>query len=228
MFWRIDIEGDVTDTSKVSGYLLADLHGTSTVDNRRFFGRPVAATMSNGKLVVTIGSGNRAHPLASGTTDRFYTLFDPNPTSVPSSTPSVIYDSNLQDLTGFSSGYDYSLSTSGWRVDLSAGEKIFNEASVLRGELFFNTYIPPTSVCSNVPDGASFFILNLDGEPTRDLDSTPDGIKDASTSIYSFGIVPPMVLHYGNTGRVTGLFLPNDQEIYSSGSLDDKFWTNNP
>ncbi len=228
--WRIDIQGDITDPAKTSGYLLADLHDTTLANNRRFFSRPVAAMTAQGKLAVTIGSGNRAHPLETGVTNRFYTIFDPNPISVPSSTPSAINDSDLQDLTGFSTGFDYSSSTatSGWRINLSTDEKVFEDSSVLRGELFFSTYVPPTNPCSNIPDGANLYVLNLDGEPTRDLSTTPDGIKDAKVSVFTYGILPAISEHYGSDGRVTGLFGSNSLELYKAGALEDKFWTNNP
>ena len=99
---------------------------------------------------------------------------------------------------------------------------------MLRGELFFTTYVPPSNVCSDIPDGANLYILNLDGEPSRDLSATPDGTNDAFMSVLTYGLLPPMVPHYGADGRVTGLFGPNSLELYKAGALEDKFWTNKP
>ena len=229
--WRIDIQGPLDGTAgfsaDFSGYEFADLHGTSTTDNRRFFGRPVAALTANGKLAVTFGSGHRSHPLDAVVQDRYYTLYDPNINGVPSSAPSAVTDSNLQDITGFTSGYTNS-SMAGWRFDLGVGEKVFNEANVLRGEIFFSTYIPPATVCSNDPNGSRLFVLSLEGNATRDLDGNISNGKEFFMTVNNFGILPKMALHYGSTGTVRGVFLPNIGNVYTTGTLEDKFWTNNP
>ena len=119
--------------------------------------------------------------------------------------------------------------TAGWRIDLDiAGEKVFNTASVLRGEVFVSTYYPPTSPCSNTPDGSRLFVLDLEGNPTRDLDSTTAGY-DPYINTLNFGIVSEYTLHYSRyDGNVRGINLPNIQSVYSTGSLFDRFWTNNP
>ena len=162
--------------------------------------------------------------------DRFYVLYDPDANGVPASIPSAITDSDLQNITGFSSGFDPSSSlTGGWRFDLDiAGEKVFNTAQVLRGEVFISTYSPPLSPCSNSPDGSRLFVVDLEGKPTRDLDSTTTGL-DAFVSTLNFGIVSELALHYSrHDGNVRGLSLPNIQSIYSTGSLFDRFWINKP
>jgi hypothetical protein len=149
---------------------------------------------------------------------------------VPTSAPSPITDGDLQDLTGFSAGFNNSSSlASGWRIDLDiAGEKVFNTAAVLRGEVFISTYYPPASPCTNTPDGSRLFVLDLEGKPTRDLDSTTTGL-DAYINTLNFGIVSEFTLHYSrHDGNVRGINLPNVQSVYSTGSLFDRFWTNNP
>ncbi len=229
--WRIDIQGDLNGLpgflNDYSGYEFANLHGNSTTDNRRFFGRPIAALTQNGKLAVSIGSGHRSHPLDPNVQDRFYTLYDPNVNGVPTSAPSAVTESNLQDITGFTSGYTNS-SMAGWRFDLGVGEKVFNEASVLRGEIFFSTYVPPATVCSNDPNGSRLFVLDLEGNASRDLDGDVSNGKDFFITVNNFGILPKMALHYGSTGQVRSVFLPNVGNVYSTGILEDRFWTNNP
>ena len=232
--WRVDFQGELDGTAgfanDFSGYQLADLHGTSTNDNRRFFARPVAAFTPQGKLAIAVGSGHRSHPLDPAVQDRFYVLYDPNANGVPTSAPSPITDGDLQDLTGFSAGFNNSSSlASGWRIDLDiAGEKVFNTAAVLRGEVFISTYYPPASPCTNTPDGSRLFVLDLEGKPTRDLDSTTTGL-DAYINTLNFGIVSEFTLHYSrHDGNVRGINLPNVQSVYSTGSLFDRFWTNNP
>lgn len=232
--WRIDLQGNVNGTAGLtadfSGYLLADLHGNAANDNRRFFARPVAALTPNNKLAIAIGSGNRAHPLDVAVQDRFYVLYDTNGVGIPTSAPSPIVDTDLQDLTGFSGGFDTTTSlVDGWRINLDiAGEKVFNTASVLRGEVFISTYYPPASPCSNTPDGSRLFVLDLEGNPTRDLDSSTTGLEPYVSTL-NFGIVSEYTLHYSrHDGNVRGINLPNIQNVYSTGSLFDRFWTNNP
>lgn len=206
---------------------MADLHGNFTSDNRRFFSRSVAALTAKGKLAVTIGSGHRSHPLDAAVQDRFYTIIDSNVSAVPASTPSAITDSNLQDISGFSSGYN-DTSKTGWRSDLATGEKVFNEANVLRGEVFFSIYIPPVTVCSNDPNGSRLIVIDLEGNATRDIDSNISNGKEFYLTVNNFGILPKMALHYGSTGKVHGIFLPDIGNVYTSGSLEDKIWANNP
>lgn len=229
--WRIDLQGDLNGTAgfaaDFSGYELADLNGTAAIDNRRFFGRPVATRTAKGKLAITIGSGHRSHPLDATVEDRFYTLYDPNINGVPASAPSAITESDLQDITGFSSGYS-NVGKTGWRFDLDPGEKVFNEANVLRGEIFFTTYVPPVTVCSNDPNSSRLFIIDLEGNATRDLDGNISNGKEHSYTVMNHGILGKMGLHYGSGGKVHGIFLPNIGNVYVSGSLEDKFWTNNP
>lgn len=234
--YRIDIQGDITDPMNTSGYLFADLHDNTTANNRRFFSRPVVSSTIDGRLALSLGSGNRAHPLQGvgnidRVTDRFYTLFDPNPgkLDVPNSAPAALTDADLQDLTGFSAGFDTSSSTAdGWRVDLLTDEKVFTEPRVLLNEIFFTTFLPPANTCSNIPNGANLYVLNLDGEPTRDLDATPDGIKDAFVAINTHGIVGGSSVVYSPSGRVDLVLAPNTRVVREKDSLEDKSWTNNP
>jgi hypothetical protein len=187
----------------------------------------VAALTGNGKLAVSIGSGNRSHPLDAAVQDRFYTIYDPNINAVPTFAPSAIIDSDLQDITGFSTGYN-DTNKIGWRFDLAAGEKIFNAVSILRGEIFFNTYYPPVTLCSDDADRSRLFALDIEGNSTRDLDGDLSNGEDIFISTYNFGIVSGFTLHYGSTGDVRSVFLPNIENAYSSSTLYDKFWTNNP
>jgi len=235
--WRIDIEGDISDPSNTSGYLFADLHDGTVAGNRRFFSRPSAAFTQRGSLAVSIGSGNRVNPLQGAdnidrVTDRFYTLFDPYPgkLDIPTTTPAAILDSNLQDLTGFSAGFDTSGLVGGWRVDLLTDEKVFNSPRVILGEIFFNTYVPPTNSCSSEPDGSNLYVLSLDGEPTRDLDATTISTKDAFVAIRTTGLNGEIVITVAPDGnKVFGHTGPNSGiPLIDKVSLDDLSWTNNP
>ena len=60
------------------------------------------------------------------------------------------------------------------------------------------------------------------------LDGDLSNGEDVFISTYNFGIVSEFALHYGSTGDVRSIFLPNIENVYSSNTLYDKFWTNNP
>ena len=228
---RIDLHGDLTGSAgpsnDYSGYLLADLHGTSTNDNRKFFSRPTATFTKSGKLALSFGSGNRSHPLDPAVQDRFYTIYDPNPNGVPSTAPAAITDSNLQDLTGVKTGYT-NTSNFGWRFDLITGEKVFNRPRILQGEVFFNTYYPPATTCSDEPDGASLYIVSLEGKPTRDLDGDTTNGNDFYATMYSFGILPEILLQTQADASIDAYFGPNSVQLVAPQPLKTKFWTNDP
>ncbi len=122
--WRMDL--DSANTSLWSGYKLADLGGSTTLNDRRFFAEAAVAqtTFSNISQVdvtdaqgatsttetyqnvpydaVAVGTGNRAHPTGLDTNDMFFVLQDRNVVTrvvadVP--VPAVIDLSRLYDVT---------------------------------------------------------------------------------------------------------------------------------
>ncbi len=208
--WRVDFKGDLntavagpsTGADVFSGYMLAELHGTGAANERRFYNRPSVARTGLGKLAITIGSGYRAHPLDSGVQDRLYMVLDSHATkgNIPNPSPSAITESGMTNITNFLtletdgdntnnivSPFSFGASD-GWYYDLSTDEKVLNAAAIISGEVFFATYIPPTSACSNVPDGARLFVIGLDGTPTRDLDGVVTNGQEISALLTTNGI----------------------------------------
>lgn len=76
--WRFDLKHDSSSASDtVRGGLIASLSGPGISDNRRFFYPPDVAFTAHGDMryiSVSIGSGNRAHPLDETVNDRFYMI----------------------------------------------------------------------------------------------------------------------------------------------------------
>ena len=214
--WRIDIDAstffDATPSvgaNAYTGYMFAELHGTGTANERRFYARPDAAITSVGKLAIVVGTGYRAHPLDNGVQDRLYMIIDPNgaKNNIPATAPSAITESSLVNNTTFltletdgdttnniTPPFNYSLA--GWYYDLSTDEKMFNSPIVVNGTAFFSSYIPPSSTCSSIPDGARLFAIGLDGTPTIDLDS--NGGLDLSIYLTTHGFAAPPQLYSGN------------------------------
>ena len=118
--WRFDINnGAAAGQPLVSGAMMAEFQKTTASDvpsteavNRRFFNEPDAALIvPTGKpsfMSVSIGSGNRSHPLNKVTQDRFYMVRDPNPLAKPAAYPTQwplqeddMYDVDRRDRLQF-------------------------------------------------------------------------------------------------------------------------------
>jgi len=101
--WRFDLKNDNSSAAaSVTGGLVASLAGSGVADNRRFFYPPdVAITAHNGKqyLSVSIGSGNRAHPLDETVNNRFYMIRQSDIYQPPAGYG--IADSDPQNTSGY-------------------------------------------------------------------------------------------------------------------------------
>jgi type IV pilus assembly protein PilY1 len=172
--WRFDINNGPADGEPlVSGTLMAEFQRTTATsadrtteaDNRRFFNEPDAALIvPPGKpsfMSVSIGSGNRSHPLNKVTQDRFYMVRDPNPLSKPvNASGGDAYPSqwplqeddmfNVTDVIEFSDTQQAALDGGpGWMIHLSdagsgafVGEKALTEAVTFNGVVLFATFTP--------------------------------------------------------------------------------------
>ena len=213
--WRIDIDAstffDATPSvgaNAYSGYMFAELHGTGTANERRFYARPDAAITSGGKLAIVVGTGFRAHPLSNGVQDRLYMIVDPNgsKTNIPATAPSAITESSLVNNTTFLTletdgdttnniTPPFNYTSAGWYYDLVTDEKMFNSPIVVNGTAFFSSYIPPSNTCSSIPDGSRLLAISLDGKPSIDLDS--DGTLDLSIYLTTHGFAAAPQLYSG-------------------------------
>jgi len=153
--WRFFINnGDSGSTLVSAGAnngLFADLGGTQGSHNseaRRFYHGPdVALELSKGKnkLIVNIGSGYRAHPLDITVKDRQYSLH-----SSLTDDGKILRESDLAQATDLFDAAkiesEMSSNKSGWRIELQKpGQKVISIPKTVQGELFFPTFVPPTS-----------------------------------------------------------------------------------
>ncbi|MDO8755930.1 MAG: PilC/PilY family type IV pilus protein [Polaromonas sp.] len=146
--YRIDLEKTVsaTTTSAVSDwgiYQLAALSGSGT---RKFF-YPPDVVVTNNYTAVLVGSGDREKPLATTSTDAFFTLYDTlTGKGTPSSAPAAITSSSL-GLVGSSESL-----TNGCYIPMATtGEKIVNAPVSVGGITYFSTNQPApvsTNSCS--------------------------------------------------------------------------------
>ncbi len=228
--WRFDIDNFSSSiTPSVTGGVIADLSGTDAGDNRRFFYRPDVALMSDGEkqfLSVSIGTGNRAHPLQTSVSDRFYMIRQNSVFGAPegygmideeNSTTDVnvfraITEDDLYDVTAnligstdveiASDALDDLKEKQGWRLSLAtSGEKVLAPSLTISGQVIFTTYIPETAArddCSPATGGGrSYSVSVLDATPTNGTTAA-----DRYDPLLSPGIPPEPIPHISDTGEV--------------------------
>ncbi len=183
--WRVKFEetldgnGVPTNnfTSNASVERIGDF-GSSA--NRKFFYPPSVALMNNkGKnyLAITIGSGNRAHPLKESVQDMIFMVRDPLETPVMTTLQlSDLYDAT-DNLVG--QGSDKAAeralmsAADGWYMKLGPGEKSLSKLVAYDRKLRFTTY-QPTAVVTQACSASSsskgrYYVMKLgDGTPGSD------------------------------------------------------------
>lgn len=186
--WRFDIKethGSKNDFAK--GGVIADVHRTGSSHNRRFYYAPDISYIKNDNesfILISIGSGYRAHPLDRNVSDYMFFIKDNNALETPDSYDVTTFD----NLTNFGRGK----STYGWRYNLpNSAEKVLANSTTYKGTVNFTTYTPSSSITNTLgcqPDvGTSrlyaFNIYNAD---------KPEAIKPPSEG--PPGIPPPPVI----------------------------------
>lgn len=201
--WRFDIVND-----EITGAKFADLGETGSAGERRFYNRPSVArivTDHDDFLTIAIGSGWRAHPLATENQDRLYVLKDENVFLPPIDAQSgnVQYPAALTndvlapiDLQS-QADVDQLQAGGGWYLDLpQTGEKNLSSALIADNRVFFTTYTPGTQTLSCVPSaavgGGRLYVLDIvTGLPALDeTDANDPGYVDLDRS----GIPPTPTL----------------------------------
>ena len=171
--WRFDINTNHSTSDRQSDFatsmLLADINSGSGAGNRRFFNEiDVVFREKNNDILLSVGSGYRAHPLSLAVTDYHFvirtTIDKPN-------TNNVVTESDLANW-GDDSGY-------GWKVPLShPGEKVLSRSSTTSGAIFFTTFAPKSSnaadLCSSDPGIANLYVLH--NKSLRKIRLTQGGI----------------------------------------------------
>ena len=142
--WRFDFnEYTITLDDFAKGGVIADINEPAKEDgNRRFFNSPdislyTPTGVSNSQILVSIGSGYRAHPLSTLTTDYHFLIRDLSGTQTPSEYTAV----GMSDLESWASGN--ASSVNGWYVPLQQNyEKVLADSVTSDGLVMFTTYAP--------------------------------------------------------------------------------------
>jgi type IV pilus assembly protein PilY1 len=105
---------------------------------------PVVAKDGAGRIWVYWGTGNKTDPTYASSQDTFFALIDGNGSynigqlkNVTS--PTATYDIN----TDYSTYY-------GYYINLSTGEKVLADPTLLGGYVYFTTYLPSSDVCNQL------------------------------------------------------------------------------
>ncbi len=199
--WRFDLKNDdSTAAQSVSGGLVATLGGNGVADNRRFFYPPdVAIAAHNGEhyLSISIGSGNRAHPLDETVDNRFYMIRQPAIYHAPDGygmidTPATmsaaatyrpiteadLYDATANDVASADASVSLNAQQSleaseGWVLQLTEpGEKVLSSSLTIENTILFATYIPgqvdPNNPCAPAIGGGRAYVVSLfDASPAN-------------------------------------------------------------
>ncbi len=81
---------------------------------------------------------------------------------------------------------------------------------------------------SNQPDGAAFYVVDLEGKPSRDLDNNVSNGNEFSVAMLSFGVLPEILIQDQADGSKTAYFGSNKADLFPAQTLKIKFWTNVP
>jgi type IV pilus assembly protein PilY1 len=157
--WRIDFTGAATGASAggyAQGGVIADL-GTngSTSENVRFFTSPDVTWNKTGyfydssakklyqqdRFQIAIGSGYRAHPLKTDTTDRLYIINDFYTSSAPTSYTKLTR-SDLANYDSYRSATASQVKNGFYYTLPSSGEKSLSDSITINGYTYFTSYRP--------------------------------------------------------------------------------------
>jgi len=198
--WRIDFNDSNVGNWSVTK--LASVGDTSSAAGRRKFLFPPDVVYNDPAYdAVLIGSGDREHPFDTTVINRMYMFKDTgtltvpvagnvstNPALSPAGTNPTITESAMFDATSdciqvaanCASGVTPAaalaslVSSSGWYITLSSGEKVVGGAVTLAGTTFFNTNLPSSSAgggaCgSNLGIAREYQVSFADASSVNDL-----------------------------------------------------------
>jgi type IV pilus assembly protein PilY1 len=140
--WRFDfLETATSGSDFATGGIIADINGGTEASNRRFYSAPdVSYQTVGGKsfILLSIGSGYRAHPLNNSVTDYHFLIKDTIGKSYPTSYNAI----NLTNLIKWGT-IDATSSDYGWYVPLEGiGEKALSRSLTFNGQVIFTSYAP--------------------------------------------------------------------------------------
>lgn len=242
--WRVKFEENLgasgvpnnNFTSNASVQRIADFGASA---NRKFFYAPSVSLMSGqgeNYLAISIGSGNRAHPLNKTVEDMVFMIRDPLDTTIKS----TLLLSDLYDATNnlIGQGSDKAAeravmqAADGWYMKLGIGEKSLSKVLVYDRKLRFTTYQPTESVeltCSatNTPSKARYYVMNL-GDATPASDSTVDESEltkdDRAREISVQGIASEPKLIFPPDGNTVEVYVGKENVSTVGQSVKQIYW----
>lgn len=245
--WRVKfselVSGDGSPTvSFDSGDTVTRIADLGISQNRRFYYPPAIALMSeNGvkHLAITIGSGNRAHPLDETVQDWVFMVRDPLDTPLNTAiSMGDLYDAT-ENLISEGSDKDSERATlnlkKGWKLSLNPGEKSLSTAVVFDGKLRFTTFEPTTSTAVTCGSGtgaiARYYVMNLDdATPSSDNSNVNDSTLlkgDRSLEIDSLGIASSPVLAFLPDSDRVSVFVGKENVGNIRSTLNRIYWKQN-
>lgn len=153
--FRIDFENGAANASSfATGGVIAELAGSSTSDNRRFYNQPSVSLVQDKRLgdylSIAVGSGHRAHPISTKNVEnRMYVLRDRNPYKAPTS---------YTRLTEADESY---LGTDLESDDAVDATKVYNASALMKG----GSAVLTNEISRLMTEGGGYYItLDIEGE----------------------------------------------------------------
>lgn len=204
--WRFDFSENASGKNDfATGGVIANLNDDTASGNRRFYNTPDISYFdytNDDFILISIGSGYRAHPLNSDVSDYHFLIKD----NFAKATPDVYEETVFGDLVewGSADGADATKSTAGWYISLKGkGEKVLSRSITLKGNVLFTTFAPNDPdvevFCGGDTGNGKLYSLNIyhpdywdhDNDPTTDKKS-PQDEEDIRTP----GILPSPVVTF--------------------------------
>lgn len=222
--WRLDLNSELNNSVLSILASVSDLSAEASVSNqRKFFYPPDVAQIedviySNTALydLISITTGNRAHPLDTGVHDRIYTFRD---TRVKSSDTAIstIVDNSVRAIDAYDDLFDATSHViqqgtdeeieiaitdikgkKGWFIDFKeyddswVGEKGLASPLILDGKLFYTTYVPgltSTDPCAAAVEGGGrlYAVDMLTGGAVFDWDESENSDLEKEDRRYQLG-----------------------------------------
>jgi type IV pilus assembly protein PilY1 len=174
--YRVDMPKSGVMSDVKSG-VVANLDGS---DNNRFYGGlDVVFDSFNGvpMAIISLGSGYRAHPKDTGTTDRFFAVYDTGLFAGKFATTVTIGNLNNNTDPSSSNFKDvkdiFKQGKKGWFINLPVNEKVLSKPTSFAGNVLFTTYTPvsnTSNVCEPSTGTNKLYGMRLiDSKPVLDM-----------------------------------------------------------
>ncbi|QSX41649.1 pilus assembly protein [Shewanella cyperi] len=201
--WRMDLASKTSTEWTV--FKFASI-ASAAPNDRMFFAEPTVAQTQFTNLhkegetityqtipydAVTVGSGNRTHPLDTNTVDMFYVFQDRNVVSEHFSSdapPTTLTLSDLYNVTSAAPSTDAENvdfgTKKGWYYDFTmAGEKTLSASLIFDGKVYFTSFIPPSGTSVDIDAG----ICGLSGQGRLYVFDLHKGTRTYSHVYYELG-----------------------------------------